>query len=47
LILGHGLNLILGVMGGIIHGLRLNFIEWYHHSFEGDGKLFNPLRLFK
>ena len=47
LILGHSLNLVLGIMGGIIHGLRLNFIEWYHHSFTGDGKLFNPLKLFK
>ena len=47
LFIGHGINLALGVMGGIIHGLRLNFIEWYHYSFEGDGKLFNPLRLLK
>jgi len=31
-------------MSGVIHGLRLNFIEWYHYSFEGDGKLFNPLK---
>ncbi len=46
-LVGHGINLALGVMGGIIHGLRLNFIEWYHYSFEGDGKLFNPLKLLK
>lgn len=43
-IIGHGLNMILAVTGGIIHGLRLNFIEWYHYSFEGGGKSFNPLR---
>ena len=43
-ILGHCLNMILSIVGGIIHGLRLNFIEWYHYSFEGGGKLFNPLR---
>ncbi len=41
---GHAINLTLGTMGGVIHGLRLNFIEWYHYSFEGEGKLFNPLR---
>lgn len=41
---GHCINLTLGTMGGVIHGLRLNFIEWYHYSFEGEGKLFNPLR---
>ncbi len=44
ILVGHGLNIVLGIMGGIIHGLRLNFIEWYHHSFEGGGRLFNPLR---
>lgn len=47
IIFGHALNLLLNVMGGVIHGLRLNFIEWYHYSFEGDGKLFNPLKLLK
>lgn len=41
---GHSINLLLGTMGGVIHGLRLNFIEWYHFSFEGEGRLFNPLR---
>lgn len=44
LIVGHGINMVLSVVGGVIHGLRLNFIEWYHYSYEGGGKLFNPLR---
>jgi V/A-type H+/Na+-transporting ATPase subunit I len=44
LIMGHAVNIVLGVMGGVIHGLRLNFLEWYHYSFEGGGKMFNPLR---
>lgn len=44
-LLGHTINIGLGVGAGVIHGLRLNFLEWYHHSFEGDGKKFNPLRL--
>lgn len=43
IILGHSINMLLGVMGGVIHGLRLNFLEWYHYSFEGGGKLFSPL----
>lgn len=43
-ILGHIINISLGTMGGVIHGLRLNFIEWYHYCFEGEGKVFNPLR---
>ena len=44
---GHMVNISLSLMSGIIHGLRLNFIEWYHHSFEGGGKKFNPLSLIK
>ena len=44
---GHSINIALGTMGGVIHGLRLNFIEWYHYSFEGEGRLFNPLRKLK
>jgi V/A-type H+-transporting ATPase subunit I len=43
---GHAINFVLGTMGGVIHGLRLNFIEWYHYSFEGGGKLFKPLKRF-
>ncbi len=44
IILGHIVNMVLCVMSGVIHGLRLNFLEWYHYSFEGGGKPFNPLR---
>ncbi|MEM7174366.1 MAG: V-type ATP synthase subunit I [Chlamydiota bacterium] len=47
LICGHITNITVGIMGGTIHGLRLNFIEWYHHSFEGGGRLFHPLKLLK
>ncbi len=46
-LLGHIVNISLGVMAGVIHGLRLNFLEWYHHSYEGGGKKFSPLRLLK
>ena len=43
--IGHLLNMALGIMGGVIHGLRLNFLEWYHYSFEGGGKRFRPLEI--
>jgi V/A-type H+-transporting ATPase subunit I len=46
-IIGHGINIVIGIMGGIIHGLRLNFLEWYHYCFEGGGKAFNPLKIIK
>lgn len=44
---GHTINFTLALMGGLIHGLRLNFIEWYHYSFEGGGRHFSPLKLLK
>ena len=47
LIIGHTLNIVLSVMGGVIHGLRLNFLEWYHYSFEGEGKKHRPLALLQ
>jgi V/A-type H+-transporting ATPase subunit I len=47
IIIGHFVNINLCIMGGVIHGLRLNFIEWYHYCFEGGGRLFNPLRRLK
>ena len=47
LVLGHGVNIILSLMGGVIHGLRLNFIEWYHYCFDGGGKAFTPLKLLE
>jgi len=43
-ILGHILNLALCIMGGVIHGLRLNFLEWYRWSFDGGGKAFKPFK---
>ncbi len=45
IVLGHLANLGIGVMAGTIHGLRLNFLEWYHYCFDGGGRFFNPLHL--
>ncbi|HLB52850.1 MAG TPA: hypothetical protein VJK48_04005 [Chlamydiales bacterium] len=45
--IGHAMNISMSVMSATIHGLRLNFLEWYRYSFEGGGRLFNPLRLYK
>jgi V/A-type H+-transporting ATPase subunit I len=47
LLLGHSINIVLAAMAGVIHGLRLNFLEWYHYSFEGEGRRFLPLQLLK
>lgn len=45
IIIGHIVNMVLTIGSGIIHGLRLNFLEWYHYSFEGGGRKFKPLEL--
>lgn len=44
---GHFVNLLLSIQGGVIHGLRLNFLEWYHYCFEGGGRFFRPLKEWK
>jgi V/A-type H+/Na+-transporting ATPase subunit I len=43
LVLGHGLNILLGVTGGFIHGLRLNFIEFFKWATPEEG---TPFRVF-
>ncbi len=47
ILIGHTVNIGLSFMGGIIHGLRLNFLEWYHYCFTGGGRLFKPLQKLK
>jgi V/A-type H+-transporting ATPase subunit I len=37
MVLGHGLNLLLCLMSGVVHGLRLNFIEFYNWSVSDEG----------
>ncbi len=45
LIFGHSLNLILGIMGGVVHGLRLNLIEFFSWSLADEGYAFKPFHL--
>jgi len=47
ILIGHSVNIGLSFMGGVIHGLRLNFLEWYHFCFNGGGRLFKPLSKLK
>lgn len=42
LLLGHGLNLVLGIAGAFVHGLRLNFIEFLNWSGVEEGRRFLP-----
>ena len=39
-VLGHALNLLLSIMGGVVHGLRLNCIEFFKWSLPEEGYSF-------
>ena len=42
-LIGHSLNFLLGIVSGFIHGLRLNFIEFFNWSIPEEGR---PFRAF-
>lgn len=42
-LVGHALNLVLALASGVIHGLRLNFIEFFNWSMPEEGR---PFRAF-
>ncbi|MCT0225242.1 V-type ATP synthase subunit I [Synechococcus sp. CS-1328] len=42
LVLGHGINLLLAIISGFVHGLRLNFIEFFNWGLSGEGVPFKP-----
>jgi V/A-type H+/Na+-transporting ATPase subunit I len=44
LVIGHGLNFVLGISSAVIHGLRLNVIEFFNWGMTEEGKLFRPLK---
>ena len=45
LFLGHGLNIILCAMGILVHGIRLNTLEFSGHAgVEWGGRHFNPFK---
>jgi len=44
LALGHIFNLGINVLGGFVHTLRLQYVEFFQKFFRGGGKAFNPFR---
>lgn len=42
---GHVINLALGIMSGVVHGLRLNFIEFYNWGAPGEGYAYSRFAL--
>lgn len=43
MVVGHGFNLAIGLLGAYIHDARLQYVEFYGRFFEGEGELFAPL----
>jgi V/A-type H+-transporting ATPase subunit I len=41
LLVGHVINFAMGIMGGVVHGLRLNVIEFFNWSLPEEGALFH------
>ncbi|MGJ0485766.1 MAG: V-type ATP synthase subunit I [Methylomicrobium sp.] len=44
LLLGHVVNLVLGLASSVIHGLRLNVIEFFNWGLKEEGTPFRPFR---
>jgi V/A-type H+-transporting ATPase subunit I len=44
ILFGHALNFILAIMSGVIHGLRLNLLEFYNWGIEGEGYSFDAFK---
>lgn len=42
LVIGHAVNIVLGIMSGVVHGLRLNCIEFFNWSLTDEGYPFQP-----
>ena len=43
MVVGHGFNLAIGLLGAYIHDARLQYVEFYGRFFDGEGELFAPL----
>lgn len=43
LLIGHGLNMFISILGAFVHPVRLTFVEFYKNAeFEGGGRKFAP-----
>lgn len=44
ILLGHALNIVLAIVSGVIHGLRLNYIEFFNWALSDEGYPFEPFQ---
>ena len=47
LIIGHMINMLLSLITGFVHSLRLCFVEFLTKFYEGGGRAYSPFRLRK
>jgi V/A-type H+-transporting ATPase subunit I len=47
LVIGHAVNLLLSVLTGFIHSLRLCFVEFLFKFYEGGGRTYRPFKFIK
>jgi len=47
LIIGHMINMLLSLITGFVHSLRLCFVEFIVKFYEGGGRVYSPFRLRK
>lgn len=44
LLLGHGINFAMGILGAFVHSCRLQYLEFFSKFLEGGGEAFRPFR---
>ena len=46
-LIGHTLNIALGLLGGGLHSMRLHYVEWFTKFYKGGGEKYTPLGMIR